>query len=92
MSIDQWLASTGAAGLVPVGILLGVLAGVLSERDVDPEGTADSGLVASSSGEVGQPARWVPGLTSWRRLVVSLLAICVCLLLISAVARFAVFM
>ncbi len=90
MTIDQWLASTGAAWLVPACILLGLLASVLRERDVDAQGAADSGLGRLIVDEQGRPARWVSGLAAWRRLVVSLLAICVCLLLVSTVVRFAV--
>lgn len=90
MTIDQWLASTGAAWLVPACILLGLLAGALRERDVPAGGSSDSGLGRLVPGADGEPPRWVSGPASWRRLVVSLLAIGVCLLLVSAVVRFAV--
>lgn len=91
MSVDAWLASAGAAWLVPWCVVLGLVSTALRERDVGADGTVDSGLGRPVAGDTGQPVRWVSGLARWRRIVVSLLAISVCVLLVSAAVRFAVY-
>lgn len=89
MTPEQWLASSSPAWLVPLVIVLGLVATLLRERDVPAEGTADSGLGQLEVNENGEPVRWAAGLALGRRVTVSLLAVCVAVLMIAAVVRFA---
>jgi hypothetical protein len=89
MGVQEWLISGAGAATVPIALVLMVISGVLRERDVDAEGTADSGLGRLQLDESGRPVRWSTGLLVARRITVLLLAVTVAVLVVATATRFA---